>query len=114
MGGQRVGQLGGRKVGEKVELELELTDGRTFGRWEKMTGGRADGWVVSWMVGQSGSRVVGWSGELGVSAECWTVGRSDSWKESDTGAAIFGQSDGREVGEQVNLGQGQLIGRSER
>ena len=66
------------------------------------------------MVGRSGSRAVGWSGELGVSAESWTVGRSDSWKESDTGAAIFGHSDGREVGEQVNLGQGQLIGRSKR
>ena len=76
----------------------------------KQTGGQVGGRLVSWMVRQLVGRAVGrlgghWSGELGDRAECWTVGRSDSCKAGDTGAATFGQSDGREFREQVNLAQ---------
>ena len=74
-------------------------DGRADGRAGRRTGSDMGGWTV----GRSGIRAVGWSGERGVRAECWTVGRSDSWKEGDTGAGTFGQSDVREVGEQVNV-----------
>ena len=46
------------------------------------------------MVGGSG-------GQRSRESECWTVGRSD-------GAGTLGRSQGREVGEKVNLGHGQL------
>ena len=58
------------------------------------TDGQTDGQVVSWMVGGSG-------GQRSRESECWTVGRSD-------GAGTLGRSQGREVGEKVNLGHGQL------
>ena len=55
--------------------------------------------------------MVGWSEDRGVRGlDSWVVGRTDGWKEGDTGAGTLRQSDGREVGEKVNLGQGQRVG----
>ena len=61
---------------------------------------------MGWIVGRLDGRAVGWSEDWGVRGfDSWVVGRTDGWK-GDTGAGTLGQSDGWEVGEKVNLGQG--------